>query len=311
MKAIKIEDLYKRFNTTEVIQGLSLEIEEGEIFGLLGPNGAGKSTTINILCYLLPYDKGTMTVFDKPHHQEQREIKKGLGVVPQELAIFEELSAFENVRFFGELYGLRKEKLRQRTREALAFVGLGEKEKDKAKTFSGGMKRRLNIACGIVHEPRLVIMDEPTVGIDPQSRNYILQAIKRLKDKGTTVIYTTHYMEEAEQLCDRIAIMDEGRVLEIGTANELKNIMSEHHTLEIVVGTIDPIQIEPLRQIKGVQQIHLTEQKLTIISSKEVPCITEVIEALAAQKVSLLAINTKVHSLEDVFLTLTGKKLRD
>lgn len=311
MKAVKIHDLYKRFGAKEVIRGLSLEIDEGEIFGLLGPNGAGKSTTINMLCYLLGYDKGEIWVFEKSHQLFAREIKSILGMVPQELALFEELTAYENVHFFGALYGLRKDVLTAAVKEAISFVGLENHLKEKAKTFSGGMKRRLNIACGIVHRPKLVIMDEPTVGIDPQSRHYILQAIKKLKEQGTTIIYTTHYMEEAEQLCDRIAIMDEGMVVEMGTTSQLKAIISDHYTLEVCIGAMEDLDVKPLKKMQGIEQIGLSEQKLTIVFKKEVSCIGSILEELARQHITVLDIHTKIHSLEDVFLALTGKKLRD
>lgn len=311
MKAIQIYDLYKCFGQNVAVNGLRLDVEEGEIFGLLGPNGAGKSTTINILSDLVKKDKGEIKVFDKVLETHKTQIKQQLGVVPQELAIFEELTAYENVKFFGQLYGLKKQALEEASLRALEFVGLMDKAKSKAKSFSGGMKRRLNIACGIVHSPKLIIMDEPTVGIDPQSRNYILKAIQTLNKDGATIIYTTHYMQEAEQICTRIAIVDEGRVVAIGSADELKEIINEQTTVEVEVDDLLQVNETELKKIQGVEGVTFEGNKVIIGIKKEIQCIDKVMSVLIAEGAWIIGVTTKTPTLEDVFLNLTGKKLRD
>lgn len=311
MKVVEVHNLYKSFGEVQAINHLDLQIREGEIFGLLGPNGAGKSTTINILSMLIQKDKGVVKIFGKDIEQYEMEIKYQMGVVPQELAIFEELSAYENVSFFGSLYGLKKEELKKKALEALAFVGLEDKGKSKAKTFSGGMKRRLNIACGIVHSPKLIIMDEPTVGIDPQSRNYILSSIKELNRRGATVIYTTHYMEEAEAICDRIAIVDRGNVIAVGTQGELASIIDDKNTIQVMVRDITKVNADILGKIKGVEYVQFEGNRVTISSKKEITNLDKIITYLTETEAKIVGIQTKELDLEDVFLNLTGRKLRD
>ncbi|MGL6175029.1 MAG: ABC transporter ATP-binding protein [Cellulosilyticaceae bacterium] len=311
MKVVEVHKLYKSFGEVQAINHLDLQIREGEIFGLLGPNGAGKSTTINILSMLIQKDKGIVKIFGKEIEQYEMEIKHQMGVVPQELAIFEELSAYENVSFFGSLYGLKREELKKKSLEALAFVGLEDKGKSKAKTFSGGMKRRLNIACGIVHSPKLIIMDEPTVGIDPQSRNYILSSIKELNRRGATVIYTTHYMEEAEAICDRIAIVDRGNVIAVGTQGELASIIDDKNTIQVMVRDITKVNADVLGKIKGVEHVQFEGNRVTISSKKEITNLDKIITYLTETEAKIVGIQTKELDLEDVFLNLTGRKLRD
>ncbi|MEG0951134.1 MAG: ABC transporter ATP-binding protein, partial [Niameybacter sp.] len=270
MNCVELKGVYKSFKDKVALKHIDITVEQGEIFGLLGPNGAGKTTLINILGMVKRKDAGTVKVLGKTLEQAPMIIKRKMGVVPQELAIFEELTAYENVRFFGSLYGFKGEVLKEKVYNALKFVGLEERAKDKAKHFSGGMKRRLNIACGIVHEPELVIMDEPTVGIDPQSRNYILEAIKTLRRKGTTIIYTTHYMEEAEALCDRIAIIDRGDVIAIGTKETLAGMIEECAVLQVAVRDMSKISEEQLLRIKGVERIHFEGNTVSICSRREV-----------------------------------------
>ncbi|MGL4847444.1 MAG: ABC transporter ATP-binding protein [Clostridium sp.] len=223
MRILEVKDLRKVYGDKVAVDGVSFCLEEGEILGFLGPNGAGKSTTINILSTILKSDGGEIKFRGKPILKSIRDYKKHLGVVPQSLALFENLSAYENVKYFASFYGLRGNVLKERVLEALEMVGLKEKKDETPKTFSGGMKRRLNIACALAHKPEILILDEPTVGIDPQSRNHILESIKRLREEGTSVIYTTHYMEEVESICDRVVIVDLGKVIEEGKISEVIN----------------------------------------------------------------------------------------
>lgn len=215
-----LSDVVKRYDGKLIVDHVNFNIQEGEIFGLLGPNGAGKSTTISMICGLLQADSGDIIIDGLSVRERPLEVKKRIGLVPQELALYENMTASDNVSFFGRLYGLRGQLLKERTQEALEFTGLSDRARDKPSTFSGGMKRRLNIACAIMHRPRLIIMDEPTVGIDPQSRNHILESVKALNKMGSSVIYTSHYMEEVAAICDRVAIMDQGHIIACGTENE-------------------------------------------------------------------------------------------
>lgn len=311
MRALEISGLYKSFKDTVALKNIELMIEEGEVFGLLGPNGAGKSTLINILSMAKDKDKGTIKIFGKNLEKHALEIKRQMGIVPQELALFEELNAYDNVSFFGSLYGFKGNELREKAMKALAFVGLEDRAKDKAKNFSGGMKRRLNIACGIVHEPKLVIMDEPTVGIDPQSRNYILEAIKQLNDKGATIIYTTHYMEEAQTLCKRIAIIDKGDIIAVGTKEELSCLIEAMATLQITFRDITKVDEVKIRQVKGVEKIQFDGNIMTISSRKEVTNLDQIISLLIKDGAQITDISSKQMNLEDVFLNLTGRALRD
>ena len=241
-KVISINGLTKKYDKKVAVDYISLDIKQGEIFGLLGPNGAGKSTTLNMLCSLIKPTSGTMEIFGLNPDKNRREINGKIGYVPQELAIHENLKAWENVELFGALYGLKKQELKDRTSEALSYVELEEHRNNFAKTFSGGMKRRLNIACALAHHPKLLIFDEPTVGIDPQSRNFILEMIKKMNREGATILYTSHYMEEIEAICTRIGIMDNGKIIAMGTKQELVDLVrtdeNENMTLEQVFLTL-------------------------------------------------------------------------
>ena len=229
-KVIEVKGLKKKYKNIEALKGLDFDLYKGEILGILGPNGAGKSTTINILSTILKKDGGEILYFGEPINELNiNKIKSKLGIVPQDVAVFEDISAYKNITFFGSLYGLKGEELEKATEYALEFAGLTNRKKDKPKTYSGGMKRRLNIACAIVHKPEILILDEPTVGIDPQSRNHILEDLKKLKNEGTTIIYTTHYMEEIEQIADRVVIVDNGKKVEEGTIGELLDKYSEEN----------------------------------------------------------------------------------
>jgi ABC-type multidrug transport system, ATPase component len=311
MKIISIENLTKKFRDVVAVDSLSLSIFEGEIYGLLGPNGAGKSTTINIISGLLTKNDGQIDIFEKDMDKYSNEIKKNIGIVPQDLAIYEDLTAYENVSFFASLYGLKGGALKKSVMEALAFVGLTEKAKDFPKSFSGGMKRRLNIACAIAHKPRLIIMDEPTVGIDPQSRNHILHSVKQLNSMGCTVIYTSHYMEEVEEICSRIGIIDHGKLIAEGTKEELKSIITDKNSFSITVNSTGSLKIEELKAVPGVVDIDIQDNLIKINTLKEVNNLDKIILNLSAQNIGIKNVESKVPDLETVFLTLTGRKLRD
>lgn len=311
MKVVKINNLVKKFGELAAINNIDLSIEEGEIYGLLGPNGAGKSTLINIISGLLNFSKGTIEILGKDLLKDSGFIKKNIGIVPQDIAIYDDLTAYENVKFFSSLYGLKGMEHKKRVMEALDFVGLSDKAKSFPSEFSGGMKRRLNIACAIAHKPKLIIMDEPTVGIDPQSRNHILASVKSLNQSGCTIIYTTHYMEEAEELCKRIAILDHGKVIAEGTNEELKAIINTHNSISITVDSVERVSKEQLLKLEGVQSVTVEGCNVKIDSLKEIDNLDKIILYFTTNNIHIKNVVSKVTDLETVFLTLTGRKLRD
>lgn len=311
MKVVKIEGLTKKFGDVTAVDNISLNIEEGEIYGLLGPNGAGKSTIINILCGLLAMNKGKIEILGKDIEKNSNVTKQNIGVVPQEIAIYEDLTAYENVKFFASLYGLKGSELKVKVEEALEFVGLLDKKKQYPKNFSGGMRRRLNIACAIAHRPKLIIMDEPTVGIDPQSRNHILQSVKKLNSLGCTIIYTTHYMEEAEAICKNIAIIDHGKVIAQGTKEELNFLVTDIKYITVTVDHIVEVKLDELKAIAGVVKIENENNKIKIQSKRDITNLDKIIMFFTSNNISILNIENKNPDLESVFLTLTGRKLRD
>lgn len=311
MKVIKINDLVKKYGDFVAVDNISLDIEEGQIYGLLGPNGAGKSTTISILCGILKSTRGEIEVLGEQINNGKFNNKKLMGLVPQNIALYDDYSAYENIKFFGSLYGLRRKTLEEKIDKALEFTGLTDVKHKRAKEFSGGMLRRLNIACAIVHEPKIIIMDEPTVGIDPQSRNHILESVRKLNEAGATIIYTSHYMEEIEAICSKIAIIDHGKVIVEGTKEELKNIVSDKRTLELEVENIETVNIREVKAIKGVTDIVTDDNKLIINSSKEVNNLDKIITYFTEKEIKIKDIGYKEINLETVFLSLTGRKLRD
>lgn len=308
---LEVKDLYKKFKDLVAVNNLNFQINEGEIFGLLGPNGAGKSTTINIVTGLIQSYTGKVLFMGKDFKGHENEIKRIVGLVPQDLAIYLDLSAEENVKFFGELYGLRKRELKDAVDYALEFVGIEKVRKKKAKEFSGGMKRRLNIACGMVHSPKLLIMDEPTVGIDPQSRNHIMESVKELNKNGTSILYTTHYMEEAEEICDRLTIMDLGQVIAQGSIEELQNMISESQFLELKIPMNTVLDLAEIKQIKGVKNAKFKDGSLQVESDKDVYNLKDLINYFSQENIEIRDIFMKKPNLENVFLSLTGKQLRD
>lgn len=308
---LSIENLVKRYGDFLALDNVNMKIEEGEIVGLLGPNGAGKTTTINTILGLSKIDSGEIKVFGKNLKESGIEIKRNIGIVPQEIAIYDDLTAYENVSYFGSLYGIRGNLLKERSLEALRFTGLIDKEKDFPEKFSGGMKRRLNIACAIVHHPKLIIMDEPTVGIDPQSRKHILNSVKELNKMGSTVIYTSHYMEEVEEICTNIIIMDLGRVIAKGTKEELKDLVAVEEKVKIEVSSLSFTLIEKIKGIDGVKECSIEGNELFIISKKGSGNLGKIIDAIVESGSEVVSVNMEKPTLESVFLTLTGKKLRD
>lgn len=311
MNVLEIKELTKKFGDFIAVDNISLSVKEDEIFGFLGANGAGKSTTIHMIASLLRVTKGEIMLLGKNIAKNTKFAKSNIGIVPQDIAIYEEMTAYENVHFFAGLFGLRGAELKARTIEALEFVGLEDKQRSHPKNFSGGMKRRLNIACAIAHRPKLLIMDEPTVGIDPQSRNYILNSVKKLNALGCTVIYTSHYMEEVEEICTRVAIIDHGKIIAEGTKKELSSIVTNEKNIWIEVRSAEQVDIGKLREVPGVNQVLVEDRILKFRSDAGVNNLNRIIQLLAADDIEIRAVEEREPNLESVFLTLTGRSLRD
>jgi len=312
MSLIEVKNITKRFGHKVVLDNITLAIDEGDVFGLIGPNGAGKSTLINIMTGLWDSDSGEVIIGGYDLKKEPLKVKEQIGLVPQEIALFEGITAYDNLEFFGYLYGLKGKLLKERINEALEVTGLQNKRKEKVNRFSGGMKRRLNIACAIAHRPKLIIMDEPTVGIDTQSRNHILQSVKALNEMGSTIIYTSHYMEEVEEICTRVAIMDYGKIIAEGTVKELMSMIDDQNSLWISILTgADRISEAEIKEIDGVISVEVDESTVKINSSGDIYNLDRIILYLTERGVSIRNIENKTPNLETVFLTLTGRKLRD
>ncbi|MBP2001419.1 ABC-2 type transport system ATP-binding protein [Paenibacillus shirakamiensis] len=311
MNILEITGLTKKFGNFIAVDNMSLTVREGEIFGFLGANGAGKSTTINMISSLLRPTSGEIRLLDRDLVKNSRFAKMNLGIVPQDLAIYEMMTAYENVEFFAGLYGLRGVELKDRVLEALEFVGLADKAKSKPQNFSGGMKRRLNIACAIAHKPKLIIMDEPTVGIDPQSRNYILASVRKLNASGCTIIYTSHYMEEVEEICSRIAIVDHGKIIAEGTKEQLTATITDVKDIHIELKTQESILLESLTNIPGVRSAQQEENRLHVYSDATVDNLNRILKQLMDSGAEIRAVEEQEPNLETVFLTLTGRNLRD
>lgn len=308
---LKIENLVKRYGDLIAVDHLNLGVNEGEIFGLLGPNGSGKTTTINCILSLLKYDKGKITIFDKEMKPNAYDIKKELGVIMQNVAVFSELTVYQNIDYFCSLYISDKATRKKYVQEAIEFVGLQDYVKFVPKKLSGGLLRRLNIACGIAHKPKLIILDEPTVAVDPQSRNNILEGIKKLNEQGATIIYTTHYMEEVEELCSRIVILDKGKIIAQGSKEQLKEMISQSEIITIEVYNITDNQINELKKIKHISDVRLIENTLTIKTTTKTSILPILIDFINENNLSYGAIYSQLPTLNDVFLELTGKELRD
>ncbi len=308
---IEAVNLRKHYGRIKAVDGIDLEVREGEILGILGPNGAGKSTTISMISTLIKPDEGKIMFRGRNIVDDPRVIRNILGMVPQDVALYPDLSALENLRFFGRLYGLKGSELDKRIKEVLDILGLNGRAGDSIKKYSGGMKRRVNIGAALLHHPRILVMDEPTVGIDPQSRKHILETVKGLNARGMTIIYTSHYMEEVEALCDRIYIMDYGRIIASGTGEQLKRLIDKDDTVEIQV---DKATDQFIRQLKGnvkVKHVDVRGNNIILISSGGSSILPDVFETAVGNDVKMLSVQVKTPTLEDVFLHLTGRGLRD
>lgn len=308
---IEITNLVKRYKETVALDHLNLSIQEGEIFGLLGPNGSGKTTAINCMLALLKYDKGSIRIFGKEMQPDSYDIKRQIGVVMQNVAVFHELNVYENIDYFCGLYVEDKKERKRLVEEAMAFAGLEGYEKKRPKKLSGGLLRRLNIACGIAHKPRLIIMDEPTVAVDPQSRNKILEGIRELNRQGSTIIYTSHYMEEVEQICTRIAILDHGRCLALGTKEELKKMIKTGEKVHIEGVLLTDSQIDDIRRLPGLFSAVYKENNLTLRFAESKNNLLPLLHYLEQEEISCGRIFSELPTLNDVFLEITGKDLRD
>lgn len=308
---VEIQNLVKRYKELVALDHFNLTIEEGEIFGLLGPNGSGKSTTINCILALLQFDKGTVQVFGEEMKPDSYHLKKDIGVVLQNVAVFDELTVYENIDYFCGLYIKDKELRKQYVEEAISFVGLEEFRKFYPKKLSGGLLRRLNIACGIAHKPKLIFFDEPTVAVDPQSRNKILEGIQELNRQGATIVYTSHYMEEVEQICTRIAIMDKGQQLAIGTKDELKKMIKNTETVTVELMQIKEENLAYLSNMEHVYEVHTEDGLLRIRFSGGKHNLIHVLDYLKQQEIPCGRVYSELPTLNDVFLEITGKELRD
>ncbi len=310
-KIIEVKNLTKEYKNIKAVDNLSFEVREGEILGLLGPNGSGKSTTINCILSLLNYQNGSIKIFDKEMSPNAYEIKSKIGVVFQDVAVFEELTVYENIDYFCGLYINDKNTRKKYVEDAIKLVGLENYKKFYPKQLSGGLLRRLNIACGIAHKPKLIFLDEPTVAVDPQSRNNILDGIKTLRKNGATIIYTTHYMEEAEILCDRIIILDKGEVIASGSSDELKTLANIEEKVTVEVPNLSKKYIKEFKDMKNVDDVIYENNILLITYTKGKNNLVTLIEYLKKESISYNKIFSERPTLNDVFLELTGKELRD
>ncbi|MEE1101247.1 MAG: ABC transporter ATP-binding protein [Agathobacter sp.] len=309
--AVKVTNLVKRYKELLAVDHLNLDIREGEVFGLLGPNGSGKTTTINCILSLLAFDKGDIEIFGEKMTPDNYKIKSQIGVVMQNVAVFDELTVYENINYFCGLYISDKNLRKQYVEEAIEFTGLNDFKKFYPKKLSGGLLRRLNIACGIAHKPKLIILDEPTVAVDPQSRNKILEGILELNKAGATIIYTSHYMEEVEQICSRIAIVDKGKNLALGTKDELKKLIKKREIITIDILDISSSDIAEINKLPHVYEVEFANHQLTILCDGGKHNLIRVLDFLQQKEYSFGHVHSELPTLNDVFLEITGKELRD
>ena len=308
---INVKNLVKRYGDLIALDHFNLEVQEGEILGLLGPNGSGKTTAINCILSLLKYDKGSIEIYDKPMSPDAYDIKRNIGIVMQNVAVFDELTVFENIDYFCGLYINDKKTRKALVDEAVEFVGLGDFKKFYPQKLSGGLLRRLNIACGIAHKPKLIILDEPTVAVDPQSRNNILERIKELNRQGATIVYTTHYMEEVEEICSRITIMDKGKTIASGTNDELKGMIKSGEKITIELFKKEGILIDEIRELSNIISAELRDNLLVVKSNRGKNNLVAILDYLKAKDIPIGKIYSEPPTLNDVFLEITGKELRD
>jgi ABC-2 type transport system ATP-binding protein len=310
---LEVKNLVKKFGDLTAVDGVSFDIQAGEVFSLLGPNGAGKTTTISMLSCLLEPTSGEAMINGHSITKETMEVKRTIGVVPQEIALYEELSARDNLTFWGQMYGLESKELKARVGEVLEQIGLADRAKDKIKTYSGGMKRRVNIGVGLLHKPMLLFMDEPTVGIDPQSRRSILDSVKDLNKAGMTVLYTTHYMEEAEELSHRVGIVDQGKMIAIGTQKELTQVVGENETLRLHTGENVDVQplMDALKELPQVIHVSASDGMVVLIVPEADDALPPVLGKADRLGYKIRSVDIQEPNLEAVFLKLTGRALRD
>ncbi|QQZ61890.1 ABC transporter ATP-binding protein [Paenibacillus sonchi] len=308
---LELTNLTKKYNDITVVNNISLNVKRGEIFGLLGPNGAGKSTTVSMISTVLTPTSGSITIDNKSLREKPADIKKIMGIVPQDLALYQALSAKENLEFFGSLYGLSGKKLKNRTNEVLDIIELQDKKNQNVAEFSGGMKRRVNIGVALMNDPKLLILDEPTVGIDPQSRNHILETVKKLnQDRGMTVIYTSHYMEEVEYLCKNVAIIDHGSLIALGTKEELKQSLAACDTLTVNFSTASEDALEQLNRIPGISKVKIEGNQISMLVSTNDKNVIEIVDEIKKLGIKLTSFKYEEVNLESIFLQITGKALR-
>jgi len=310
-KIIEVKNLTKDYGKVRALDNFSFDVKEGEIFGLLGPNGSGKTTAINSILGLLKIKKGEIKIFGKNMSPDAYDIKKDIGVVLQEVAVFNELTVYENIDYFCGLYVTDNAKRKELIAEALEIVGLEKYQKFYPPKLSGGLKRRLNIACGIAHKPKLLFLDEPTVAVDPQSRNNILESIKELNKNGTTIVYTTHYMEEVEFLCNRVLIIDNGKSVAEGTIEQLKNMIDIGEKVDVEFINIDEKQIKKIKELKNVKEVIVNDNLVTIYFAKKNQNMVNLLELFKQEKLETITVNLQTPTLNDVFLEITGRELRD
>ncbi len=308
---LEVDHLIKKYGDFTAVNDISFTINEGEIFSLLGPNGAGKTTTISILSTLFAPSGGDASIGGFSVLNDPMAVRKLIGVVPQEIALYEDLTAIENLNFWGQMYGLSGKTLHNRVSEVLEQIGLVDKAKSRVKTYSGGMKRRVNIGVGLLHQPKLLFMDEPTVGIDPQSRNHILDTVLELNRRGMTILYTSHYMEEAEYLCTRICVMDQGKIIASGTKDELVGMIGEETEIVLLLESADGEAMDALGAVAGIESLRREGDRITIRCENADLILADVIAGVTAAGKHLRSVDVKKPNLETVFLHLTGKALRD
>jgi ABC-2 type transport system ATP-binding protein len=311
MNAIEVLDLHKSFGETKAVQGVSFDVRQGEIYSLLGPNGAGKTTTISMLSCLLRPNAGDARVMGHSVREDSMGVKSALGFVPQEIAVYEDLTARENLTFWGKMYGLRGGALKSRVNEVLDIIGLQERAKERVGKYSGGMKRRVNIGVALLHKPQVIYMDEPTVGIDPQSRRNILDSVVALKDQGMTVLYTTHYMEEAQELSDHIGIMDHGKLIASGTHEELVKLVGEQTRIDLTLNVPAENVLETWQKVEGVARVSAENGTVSALVTDSNAVLPRLFESIAGQAARITSVDIREPNLEAVFLHLTGRALRD
>ncbi|MGD9568096.1 MAG: ABC transporter ATP-binding protein [Sedimentibacter sp.] len=308
---LKVENLYKDFGNVKAVEGISFEVKKGQVFGLLGPNGAGKSTTISIISTLIKPSSGDVLFEGTSILNNSNLVRQKLGVVPQDIALYPTLTGYENLSFWGSIYGLKGSELKKRINDVSDIIGLNGRLKDKVEKYSGGMKRRLNIGAALLHRPELLIMDEPTVGIDPQSRNHILDTVLELNKQGITIIYTSHYMEEVEYLCNELCIMDEGKIIASGTQQEMVELVKEKTQINIKLNKMDEVVLNTLKEIDGVFDGKIENDHIALFGSNADVILADIIAKVSENGWLIETIDVKKPNLEAVFLHLTGKALRD